>query len=317
MDASARRIGHRSPWPIASIVLMALAACSAACGGADVHERPRAPRCPPPPEPAHEAVVVGTIGKMHMVESRYALSRLGDVFAAFKPDLVLVAVRVDAFRQEQLEDASFEMTYAQHLAKSRGVPVEPIDWFRESDLGAPPPAVEPFDVAEIEKRETELLRAPRLYTFEQANGAELGEKILLAAGAAARHRAGDPLATRRRAWIQHLAADAVNRHGKPKRVLAYVDVLERPAVDLVLRGVGYDGKTPVDVLADAKEVLAGGDIPTEVLATYRTQLTRAKERAEKATGPEKLFWEDRARVLDVVVDKKATCCVTQSMLAAK
>jgi hypothetical protein len=262
-------------------------------------------------------VVVGTIGKMHMVESRYGLSRLGDVVAAFKPDLVLVGVRVDAFRQDQLEDASFEMTYAQHLAKVRGIPVEPIDWFREEDLAAPPAALDPFDVGEIEKREAEVLRGPRLYTFEQANGSELGEKILLAAGAVARYRGGDPLATRRRAWIQHLAADAVNRHGKPKRVLAFVDVLDRPAVDLVLRGVGYDAKTPVDVVAKAKEVLAGSDIPAEVLATWRTQLRRAKERAEKSTGPAKAFWEDRARVLDVVVEKKAACCVTQAMLAAK
>ncbi len=298
---------------IASALLAALATCAVACGP-DAHEKPKAPRCPPPPEPAHEAVVVGTIGKMHLVESRYALSRLGDVFAAFKPDLVLVGVRVEAFREGHLEDASFEMTYVQHLAKARGVPVEPIDWFREADLAAPAAPVEPFDVAEIERRESEILRAPRLYTFEQANGAELGEKILLATNAAARYRGGDPLATRRRAWIQHLAADAVSRHGKPKRVLAFVDVLDRPAIDLVLRGVGYDGKTAVDAVAKSNEVLAEGDVPGEVLDSYRAQLARAKERAAKASDAEKAFWEDRARVLDVVVEKRAACCVTQAML---
>ncbi|MBX3219932.1 MAG: hypothetical protein KF795_05385 [Labilithrix sp.] len=299
---------------VACALFATLAACAIACGP-DAHEKPKAPPCPPPPEPELQSVVVGTIGKMHLVESRYALSRLGDVFAAFKPDLVLVGVRVDPFRQGRLEDASFEMTYAAHLAKSRGVSVEPIDWFREDDLAAPPAALEPFDVAEIERREAELLRAPRLYTFEQANGAELGEKVLLAIGAAARHRGGDPLPTRRRAWVQHLAADAVRRHGKPKRVLAFVDVLDRPAVDLVLRGVGYDGKTPVDVIANAKEVLAAGDVPGEVLDDYRAQLTRARESADKASGAEKAFWEERARVLGVVVDKKAGCCVTQSALS--
>src|SRR5690606_16661107 len=97
----------------------------------DVHERPKAPPCPPPPEPARLSVVVGTIGKMHMVESRYGLARLGDVIAAFKPDLVLLGARVDAFREDRLEDASFEMTYVHQLAKARGIPVEPIDWFRE------------------------------------------------------------------------------------------------------------------------------------------------------------------------------------------
>ena len=300
----------------ASLLLAStLAACALACGP-EAHEKPKAPPCPAPPEPALQSVVVGTIGKMHMVESRYALSRFGDVFAAFKPELVLVGARVEAFRQDQLEDASFEMTYVQHLAKAAGIPVEPIDWFREADLAAPPAPLEPYDVAEIEKREAEVLRAPRLYTFEQANSPELGEKILLATAAAARYRGGDPLATRRRAWIQQLAADAVSRHGKPKRVLAFVDVLDRPAVDLVLRGVGYDAKTPVDVVAKSKEVLAAGGIPGEVLERYRAQLTRAKEKAAQASGPEKYFWEDRARVLDVVVDKKATCCVTQAALSA-
>ena len=301
---------------IASVMLAALSACTIACGP-DAHEKPKAPPCPPPPEPEHQEVVVGTIGKMHMVESRYALSRLGDVFAAFKPDLVLVGVRVDAFRADQLEDASFEMTYATHLAKARGVPVEPVDWWREADLAAAPPPLDPYDVAEIEKRETAILHAPRLYTFEQANGPELEEKVLLANNAAARHRGGDPPAARRRAWIQHLAADAVARHGKPKRVLAFVDVLDRPVVDLVLRGVGYDGKTAVDVVAKSKEVLAEGDIPGEVLDGWRAQLARAKERAAKAADAEKAFWEDRSRVLEVVVEKKATCCVTQAALSAR
>lgn len=277
------------------------------------------PPCPVPPEPAHQSVVVGTIGKLHMVESRYALARLGDVFAAFKPELVLVSVRVDAFREEHLEDASFEMTYVRHLAKSRGVPIEPIDWFREADLAAPPAPLDPYDVTEIEKRETELLRAPRLYTFEQANGDELFEKILVANDAAARYRGGDPLSARRRAWVQHLAIDAAVRHGKPKRVLAFVDVLDRPMIDLVLHGIGYEGKRPAEIVAKAKEVLAGGaDIPAEVLASYRAQLVRAKERASKASasGAEKIFWDDRARVLDVVVERRATCCVTQSMLTS-
>src|SRR5688572_25408348 len=107
-----------------------LALCAASCGGSDPHEKPKAPRCPPPPEPSHQAVVVGTIGRMHLAESRYSVTRLAEVLAAFKPDLVLVAVRVDPYREDHLEDASFEMTYVNHLAKARGIPVEPIDWFR-------------------------------------------------------------------------------------------------------------------------------------------------------------------------------------------
>jgi hypothetical protein len=298
-----------------SFVVAASLASALACAP-DVHEKPRTPPCPAPPEPAHQSVVVGTIGKLHMVESGYALARFGDVIAAFKPDLVLVGARVDPFREDRLEDASFEMTYIVHLAKARGIPVEPIDWFREADLSAARAPVEPFDVVEIEKRETEVLRAPKLYTFEQANSDALSAHVLLATSAAARHRGGDPLAARRRAWLSHLTIEAAERHSKPKRVLAFVDVFDRPIIDAALHTAGYYARSPGDVVATSKEVLAGGDVPSDLMSVYQAQLARAKERALKAgdAGAEKSFWEDRARVLAVVIEKTAACCVTQRML---
>jgi hypothetical protein len=276
---------------------------------------PKAPPCPPPPEPAYQAAVVGTIGKMHMVESRYPLSKLGDVLTTFKPDLVLVGVRVDPFREGHLEDAPFEMTYVTELAKKHGIAVEPIDWFRDQDLGAPVAAAEPWDEAEIAKKEAEVLGQPRLYTFEQANGAELGEKVLLANDAEARHRAGNPLASRRAAWMQHLAASAVSRHGKPKRVLAFVDVLDRPAIDMLLHGVGYTTKEPVALVTKSKNEMIA-DIPPDVTSEWKAQLDRTRARIEAAKTPgEKAFWTDRQRALQIVVDKHAACCVTQSALA--
>ncbi len=259
-------------------------------------------------------MVVGTIGKMHLVESRYPLSKLGDTMAVFKPDLVLLAVRVDPYREGHLEDASFEMTYVEHLAKKRGVPVEPIDWFREQDLDAPLPALDPYDVTEIERREAEVLSLPKLYTFEQANGAELAEKVFLADRAQARHRGGSPIVARRHAWMQHLAASAVSRHGKPKRVLAFVDVIDRATIDLALRAVGYDARNPVELVAQAKEV-AIGDMPSDVIDAWKKQRDRLHERSAKATGAEKSFFADHERVLDVAIEKKAACCVTQSALA--
>lgn len=279
-------------------------------------EKPRAPKpvpCPPPPEPERQAVVVGTIGKLHMVENRYALSRLGDVLAAWKPDLVLVAVRPDAFHDGRLEDASFEMTYVTEVAKTRAIPVEPIDWYREKDLGAEPAALEPFDVTEIAKRETAVLAQPRLYTFEQANGDDMMQRVFLATNAETRHRGGNPLASRRMAWIQQLAADAVLRFNRPKRVLAFVDVFDRAAVDQALHSVGYSAKSPLDVVAKAKEVMMP-DVPTDVLRQYQAQASRVRERAGKASGAEKTSWSDKARLLELVVERKAACCVSQSAL---
>jgi hypothetical protein len=309
------------PRRISALLLAATLGLGLGLVGCEPSERvpargPKAPPCPPPPEPAYQAAVVGTIGKMHLVESQYPLSKLGDVLAAFKPDLVLVAVRVDPFHEGRLEDASFEMTYVANLAKQHGVSVEPIDWFREQDLGAPATAVEPWDEAEIARKEAEVLTLPRLYNFERANGAELEEKVLLATDAEARHRSGDPPVTKRHAWMQHLSASAVSRHGRPKRVLAYVDVLDRPTVDLLLHGVGYTMKEPVAVASKSKEEIIA-DIPGEVMSEWKAQLDRTRTRIDAAKTPaEKAFWSDRQRTLQVALDKRATCCVSQAALVA-
>jgi hypothetical protein len=298
--------------PVARVVkrLLALALLLAACVP-PAESRPKCPPPPPVPEPEYQAVVVGTIGKLHLVESRYPLAKLAETMAVFKPDLVLVAVRVDPYREDKLEDASYEMTYAAWLAKARGAAVEPIDWFRFEDLVAAPPPVEPADEASIEARETELLRAPRLFTFEQANSRELQEKIQLAEDAFTRHRSGDPLASRRRAWVQHLALDAAARHNRPKRVLAFVDLLDRPLLDSTLGGLGYTTRTPVEVLAKSKEALAAGDIPGAVLASWTAESERAKQNAAKGDAA---FWTERAKILDIALEKKGGCCVTQSAL---
>ncbi|HEY8075070.1 MAG TPA: hypothetical protein VIF62_13195 [Labilithrix sp.] len=266
------------------------------------------PPCPPPPEPDHVAVVVGTIGKLHLVESQYALPRLGDVLAAFKPDLVLVQVRVDPYKDNRLEDASFEMTYATWLAKQHGVAVEPIDWFREEDLAAPPPPVEPWDAAELARRETEILAQPPLFTFEQANAQETTQRVLGAELADRRFRGGDAVASRRRAWIEDLAISAVTRHARPKRVLAYVGVLDRPAATEALTGAGYFAKDPIDLVEKAKEKMVG-DLSGDLVEEYKSQLARLRS-ADKSNARV----AEHAKVLEVVVEKRGACCVPQSSL---
>jgi hypothetical protein len=293
-----------------------LGALTAACGEPPEKRPSKVPKCPPPPEPAYQSVVVGTIGKLHLVESRYPLTRLGDVLAAFKPDLVLLAVRVDPYREGHLEDGSFEMTYVHHVARQRGVEVEPIDWFREQDLGAPLPPVDPWDETEIAKREADVLGVPRLFTFEQANAPELEQKVFLAVNAEARHRGGNPLVTRRQAWVQGLVASAVTRHDRPRRVLAYVDVFDRPTVDLATRALGYDPRTPADVVARSKDAIVP-DVPSEVVAEWKGQLDRARANAAKAEGAAKAFWAERERALEVAVERKGSCCVTQAALAPR
>lgn len=271
--------------------------------------------CPPPPEPTYQSMVLGTIGKYHLAESRYPLSRIGDVVSAFKPDLVLLAVRVDPYREGHLEEASFEMTYANFVAKERGIAVEPIDWFRWEDLGAAPPSVEPWDAREVLARESAVLREPRLLTFEQANAPDFAVRVLGAQNAEVRYRTGNGVAARRAAWMSAQAERAITRHQRPKRVLAVVDVFDRPALDLHLHGQGYANQEPVLLLEKAKEVMMG-DVPPEVVTEFRAELGRARLAEKDAKGPTAAFWAERAKVLELAVEKKGGCCVTQSALAA-
>lgn len=304
-----------------SRLLLALAVASVvACGPPPEDRLPQGASkpvpCPPPPEPSQQSVVVGTIGKLHLAESRYPLTRLGDVLFGFKPDLILLAVRPEPFREGRLEDASFEMTYVRHLAQRHNVPVEPIDWFREQDLGTAPPPVEPWDAVEIAKRDASVLAAPKLLSFEQANGAPFEETVFFAMNAEVRNRAGNPSLSRRQAWVAHLAGSAVTRHGKPKRVLAFVDVFDRPNVDFVLRGMGYAAQAPADIVQKSKEA-ALPEVPHDLIAEYQKELERARAHAEKSEGVARTFWAERAHVLSVVVEQKAACCVSQAALTAR
>ena len=78
-------------------------------------------------------MVVGTIHSAHLVQRDYPLARLAAVLSAAHPDLVLVEIRPEPFAAGHLEDGPFEMTYVTLLARAAGVPVEPIDWWREED----------------------------------------------------------------------------------------------------------------------------------------------------------------------------------------
>jgi hypothetical protein len=100
-------------------------------------------------------------------------------------------------------------------------------------------------------------------------------------------------------------------------VLAYVDVLDRPALDMLLHDVGYVMKEPVALVSKSKDEMIS-DIPADVMNEWRAELDRARSRIESAKTPaEKAFWTDRQRTLQIVVDKRAACCVPQSTLAAE
>ncbi len=111
---------------------------AAGCGGNNQEARSAsevgAPQHETVAEPDLVATVVGTIGREHLAKDGYPLSRIADIIDVFKPDMLLIQVRPDAYKQLHLEDASFEMTYVNGVAGTAGVDTEPFDWFRDQDV---------------------------------------------------------------------------------------------------------------------------------------------------------------------------------------
>ena len=225
---------------------------------------------------------------MHMVESRYPLSKLGDVLAAFKPDLVLVAVRVDAV--------------------PRGPPRGRL--VRDDVRGEPRQAARRLGRADrlVPRAGPRRRRRARRAVGRGGDRAEGGRRS--SAAAALHVRAGERRRARRRRCSSRPAprraiAPAIrwpravthgsstsprapsSRHGRPKRVLAYVDVLDRPAVDLAARTASATRRrSPRDRHRKAKEEMIG-DIPPDVMGDVegRSSSARAPRSTSAKTAP--------------------------------
>jgi hypothetical protein len=119
---------------------LVLAATATGCGGpakqsaspSEVSSQPTSTS-----EPDLVGLVVGTIGRDHLLKDGYPLTKIADIIDVFKPDMILIQVRADAYKQQHLEDASFEMTYVNAVAGTAGVDVQPIDWFKDEDSFPP------------------------------------------------------------------------------------------------------------------------------------------------------------------------------------
>ncbi|MEO8874966.1 MAG: hypothetical protein ABI461_05200 [Polyangiaceae bacterium] len=85
-------------------------------------------------QPDLSGIVVGTIGRDHLIKDGYPLTKIADIIDVYKPDLLLIQVRADAYKKLNLEDASFEMTYVNAVAGTAGVETAPIDWFKDEDV---------------------------------------------------------------------------------------------------------------------------------------------------------------------------------------
>jgi len=258
------------------------------------------------------AMVLATIHEYHLSTSGYPFSKLGDAMDAFRPDLVLIDAPPEILKEGKPEEASVEVEYIKYVAGTRAGDVEPIDTNRVD----PPilPAAEKEDEGTLQ-RDTSILDSLDTMSFEQANSQEAGLKILGALGAKARFQKGNPDFNRREAWLEH-AIDEVVARKKPKRVLAVVDVVNRPSIEGHFFTMGAGVKNPVDLVKVAKETREEGAVPSLVVKAWSQQLDRLRDRTSRMRkdSPEKQWLLQQMAILQVAVDKQGACCVSPERL---
>ena len=188
---------------------------------------------------------------------------------------------------------------------------EPIDYYKDSDYGASPPAPDPSE-ADQYKMEASWLDSLSPYTFEQANTRETSLKILDATNASMRFLKGNPVWSRRVAWITHNAAEAVKKR-KAKKVLAFVNILLRPYVEMRLMSTGAVLREPVEVVSKSGESREVGTVPQPVVVEWQRGLDRLRDKLPRR-GPERTPILAKIAILEAAVNKQGACCVSPNVL---
>lgn len=219
-----------------------------------------------------EIMVVGTEHGGHVAKPGYPMSTLGSVLEAYRPDLVLVEIRPEAFATGHYEDGPIEMSYLTLLAKSRGVAVEPIDWWRDSDLGRKPPVLDAAGDKVFEHdfgKEAEALDS--YGSFEELNSPERAQRWLALRNAQTRLGTGEGVTwARRQAWFHHRASEAIAKH-QARRVLAFVGFAHRPELEAYLVENGMHALDPRALALTATAV------PPEVITFWREGAERLRQ----------------------------------------
>ncbi len=268
-----------------------------------------------PPEPAHpskaerpcvtepeeQAMVLATIGDLHLSTPAYPLSRVGDAMDAFRPDAVLFDVAPTALRGDREVEAPVELAYVAHVAGTRGSDVFGVG---QRPVGGPEGDRDPSADAD----------AGPAATFDSLNGAAAARRVDEAQNARARRPQGDPGWARDEAWLEH-ETDAAIDVKKPKRVLVLTGALHRAAMESHLRSRGYLVKDPVAVLAGSKVERDPARAPDAVLAAWTRQLATVRaEAAREAPVHDRAWLAWRAAVLELALRRSGGCCVTAGEL---
>jgi hypothetical protein len=300
-------MSHWIGWRSATL-LLALAGCA--------HEPTVGAASTPAPRPGthREFAVVSTIHKGHLMQPQYPLGFLCRILADYAPDLVLVEIRPDAFTQGHHEDGPFEMAYVVDCARAHRVPVEPIDWWQEQDMEASGPTLTAEEQTAF-TAEVAALEQPVWPSFVEANAAAARQRGMRLLNAQARYFAGNPVWTRRQAWFDHQALQAIDRR-RARRVLAFVGFNHAPELEAHLRSFELDARDPLGI-AKSQPVESNDRAPDSVIQMWRSGLARLQVRAQSASGVTAQRLNAKARYFEVAIERAGTCCVSSSALEVR
>lgn len=263
---------------------------------------------------ALHAMVVATIHKGHLLQEGYPLGLLCKIVDAYRPDIVLLEIRPEAFEAGHYEDGPFEMTAVAMCAKARHIDVAPIDWWLESDLEAGEPSLTPEDAKAFDA-EQQRLKEPAWPAFAVANSPSELKRGVELLNAQARYWGGNPVWTRRQAWFHHRALGAIER-GHKRRALAFVGFNHAPELASFLGAVGMQVDSPLSLdLGDPKR--ANDPAPPEVVDAWRAGEKRLQDAADALQGAGKKRFAAKIRYFDVAVGRRGTCCVDDAELAPR
>ena len=272
--------------------------------------KPVAPVCPP--EPPTKGMVLATIHEFHLANSSYPFAKLGDALDAYRPDLILVDVPQETLKGAHPEDGPIDLEYIKYIAGTRSTEVAAIGPDRED------PAIN----AHADKADEDTLAReggsfdPMALnmTFEAANGVEGTHKLVAELNTRARLMKGNPDWVRHEAWLEH-ATDKLLNDRKPKRVLAIVDPMFRPALEAHLYEMGLGMMNPAKVVAESKEKRDENAVPAAILSVWSEHLNQLQDRLPRMRGGQDRSWlEYNVSIYQIAVDKHGTCCVTLDML---
>lgn len=334
---------------------------AAGCGGNNQEARSASevgsPQKEAPAEPDLVATVVGTIGRDHLTTEGYPLTRIADIIDVFKPDMLLLQVRPDAYKQLKLEDASFEMTYVNGVAGTAGVDTEPFDWFRDEDVmpaaafgpedspsakkekkgGKPQPVSvtslksaippDPFnflrapeidpDMMDAYKTESAPLDTLGFLSFTDANNDDQSLKIWNAMSARIRYTTGYSALARRLAWMEFNATQAFMKQKGSIHRLMVVANVRYRSA-LEQMVAGYGAVVRDPVAIQKKTDQAHDSVPDSVVAEWRREIDRLRDGIPKhAPDALRKIYLEKIAILQAAVDKKGSCCVDSAAFVPK